>query len=93
MGRSVKPTYVVHYADQLGVHRVAWNVKTGGIPTDKSLEAWRVKMNASMKMGGCNFHISQHAGILVHVHEAIVVNQKTGDRNVAFTQMPKFEEV
>ena len=91
MGRSTTPTFVVDYQDQLGLHRAAWNTKTSGKPTDTNLEAWRVAMNRSLTLGGCNEHVSKAAGFILHVSKATIRNQKTGKLNVATARAPMFE--
>ena len=93
MGRTITPTFVIDYRDQLGWHWAVWNSKTAGAPTVENLEKWRKAMNASMKPGGCNEHLSQdHCG-MPHISEAKVRNQKTGNLKVAYTKAPMFEEV
>ena len=75
MGRSTTPTFVVDYQDQLGWHRVAWDSKTSGRPTNTNLEAWRVAMNKSMNPGGCNEHVSKSVGFILHISKAAIHNQ------------------
>ena len=88
MGRTVTPTFVVDYQDQLGWHRSVW---TSGAPTEANLEKWRVALNASMKLGSCNEHVSLSLGFMPHCSKAIIRNQKTGNLNVATVRMPMFE--
>ena len=92
MGRSTIPTYVVHYRDQQGLAIVAWNTKTNGRPTESNLERWRKAMNASMKIGGVNEHISRSLGYIPHVSHAEIHNQRTG-AVVCAVMMPMFEAV
>ena len=79
MGRSTFPTYAVRYIDQTAPrpHTVIWNSKTSGQPTQANLEKWRKSMNASMKIGGCNEHVSKALGFMPHISMASIVNQKT----------------
>ena len=94
MGRSTTPTYVVRYVDQQGVHQVIWNTKQAGRPTKANLETWRKKMNESMKLGGCNEHISKALGFMPHVCHAVIINQKLGDRkSVVSVIAPLFEVI
>lgn len=92
MGRSTFPTFIVRYVDQQGLHRVVWNSKTAGQPTRNNLERWRKTMNASMKLGGCNEHVSLSLGFMPHISMATLVNQKT-NRIAVEVVAPMFEEV
>ena len=92
MGKSTIPTYVVRYRDQQGPKIILWNTKAKGRPTEANLEKWRKAMNASMKIGGVNEHISLSLGFVPHVSHAEIHNQKTG-AVVCAVRMPMFEEV
>lgn len=92
MGRSTIATFVVIYQDQLGSHKVVWNTKTAGKPTEANLEKWRKAMNESMKIGGVNEHVSKAYGFMPHVSKAEIYNQKT-HRTICDTRMPMFEVI
>ena len=93
MKKDTIPTFVLEYRDNIHPnrwHRIVWNSKKYGRPTDVNAEQWRVKMNESYKYSGINYHVSLHYGILVHVSHVRIVRQRTGEI-IASATMPTFE--
>jgi hypothetical protein len=82
----------VRYRDQQGPKVLIWNSKTSGKPTVENLDKWRKSMNASMKPGGVNEHISHSLGFMPHIGNCEIHNQKTGQIVAAF-KAPVFEEI
>lgn len=98
MGRSYTPTFVVEYRDQRGWHTQAWTNAQGKTqvrkaPTDEEAEEWRKTMNKSFQREGSNFHVSEAAGIILHVSHVVVKQNVPGGRTVASATMPMFEVV
>jgi hypothetical protein len=91
MSKSTTPKYRIEYKvnDSAYYTPIAWNTRYG-TPNAKNLSAWRDSMNQSLKYGGVNFDLSKSAGILLHVTECRLVEQKTGTI-VAEVKMPMFE--
>ena len=99
MGRSYMPTYRVEYHDNpfmppvLGAGTsMGWDCKSWGRPTKKNLKAWRNKMYESMKVGGCNEHVSKACGFVPLISKARIVRQAC-NTVVAEFSAPKFEVV
>jgi hypothetical protein len=92
MGKIITPTYIVIHKDQLGTHTVIWHTKLYGRPNVNNLENWRKRFNDSMKIHGCNYHVSKSLGFLLHVSEAEIRNQKTGI-TVCAVKAPLFESI
>lgn len=92
MGKSTIPTHVVRYRDQQGPKVLIWNSKTSGKPTVANLDKWRKVMNASMKPGGVNEHVSKALGFIPYIGNCEIHNQKTGQTVCSF-KAPMFEEV
>lgn len=93
MSMSTTPTFVVKYWDQLGQHKVIWSPRVRGQrPKEGSAEEWRQTMNQSLKSGGCNYHLSESHGFLVHVHRVQIWNQ-IKNIMVEEAKMPMFEQV
>lgn len=93
MGRSFTPKYRIEFKDNLSPRSgwMAWETHYGK-PTQANLEKWRKAMNASFQKDGCNFHVSQSSGILVHYSSAKIVRQSDG-QIMAETKMPMFEAI
>ena len=87
MGRIVKPKYRLEYWDasdtrpDVGPLVQAWRAfgPLKGKPDDRKLEAWVYRHVDSLKLGGCNEHISVALGYIPIPHRARIVNQFTGD--------------
>ena len=89
MGRSIKPTYYCRIKDQDGWTDLSWT----GRATDKRAEDKRIALNKSFDRGGCNFHVSEAAGYIVHVSKLIVVRNDGSGQVVAKADAPMFEVV
>ncbi|MFA5049293.1 MAG: hypothetical protein WC516_09780 [Patescibacteria group bacterium] len=76
MGKSITPKYRIEidYND----HRV-WNCKEYGKPTEKNLIRYIELYIQSLKIGGCNEHISKMLGYMPIPNKAKIINQFTGD--------------
>ena len=72
--------------------RLTWDCKTHGRPTDKNAEKFRVSLNKSYALGGCNYPISQSYGFIIHASKVRVIRQSTGEI-VAKADAPTFEIV
>jgi len=76
MSRSYTPKYRIEAKSNNGCG--VW----GTFDNEKkrrNLEEWRQSMNASFKLGGVNEHLSKSKGYVIHIHEAELINQKTGE--------------
>lgn len=85
MGRSYTPAYRVEYSDQGGKHQTAWS----GPTTIERLALWIQAGIDSMKVGGCNEHVSKSLGYLPVPHKARIIRQATGE-TVATWKAPAF---
>ena len=95
MGRTSTPTYRVEFKDNTSGHywnQQSWDCRQDGTPTEANLEQWRIRYNASFQSDGINFHCSKSLGKVIHISEARLVRQATGQIVVA-TRMPMFEVV
>ena len=93
MGRTSTPTYRIEAASNVhGLELFGWDCRRNGRPTDTSAEIYRERLNQSFTFGGHNFHLSESAGIIIHVYEIRIVRQKTGEV-VACAKAPMFEVV
>ena len=102
MGRTVTPKYRVEYSDNLlAFGKTAGDIKGAdgqrcncqawnGRATKERLEDWRKTMNASFKMNGANWHVSEAFNMVVHVHKARIVRQADG-KVMARVYAPAFE--
>lgn len=95
MGKSYTPTFRVEYRDNtnaqiLSFNPMAWDCKMDGRPTVANLEKWRQGYNKSFNPGGVNFHVSKEIGVIIHISNAKLIRQSTGEV-VAETAMPMFE--
>lgn len=91
MGRSYTPKYIALYRDNANLSKwneIHWTRK--GKVNDAAAEDFRVMLNKSFDLNGCNFHVSKACGVIVHVLEVRVVNQKT-KQVVAKATAPMFE--
>jgi hypothetical protein len=86
MGKSYTFKYRVVYLDQCGWHSQGWKGKA----SQSRLEDWRVAMNKSFQNGGNNEHLSQSAGVILHISKARVIRQ-SDNVVMAETAMPMFE--
>lgn len=75
MGKTYTPTYRVEYYDQLGKHTALWTLP--GKPTPDKLAAWITSYHASLKIGGCNEHLSKSYGFVPFAHKAFIIRQST----------------
>ena len=94
MGKSTTPTYYCLVKDNTSKnwHHMTWDCRYNGRATDKNAERYRIKLNESFKIGGCNEHISKAAGFLVHTSHVAIVRNRTHDV-VARAKAPLFEVV
>jgi hypothetical protein len=98
MGRSYTPTYRVEYRDNTMTrwttppHWLTYDSKRHGRPSNAKAEAIRVSLNASFGPDGVNFHVSQAAGVVIHVTKLWIVRQADGEVVGAATA-PMFEVV
>ena len=94
MGKSFTPTYRIETSVNPGswIPFSTWDYKEQGKPTEKKLEAYRIKLNESYQPNGVNYHISKAYGFIVHYSKARVVNQFTR-QIVCETNAPMFEAV
>lgn len=91
MGKSYTPTFHAYYRDNVNPKvwkDIGWTVK--GRPTDAKAEDFRKTLNKSFDIGGCNYHVSEAAGVVVHVIEVKVVRQSPREI-VAVAKAPMFE--
>ena len=83
MGKSITPKYQIRIQEfnlgtrQYETRTMAWDAKRDGKPTDAKVEAWAKAYIASLKMGGCNEHISLGLGYIPVPNRVQVV---TNDR-------------
>ena len=95
MGRTITPTYRVEFKDNVSGHywnTQAWNGNSDGRATAQNLETWRNRYNKSFQSDGNNFHCSKSVGRIIHISEARLIRQASGDV-VATTKMPMFEVI
>lgn len=88
MGRSYTPEFVVKItAGSSGKDYtpMAWNVRSSGKPTDKSLAAWVEAYEKSTLPGGANAHLGPDV-----VWSAEIVCQFTGEVVACYKQTASF---
>ena len=86
MGKSFMFKYRVQVsiaAEEL--YRAGWH----GRATAERLEKYIADFIDSLKVGGCNYHISKQVGWMPIPSKAEIINQKTGEV-VAVWNAPKF---
>lgn len=95
MGRTYTPTYRIetrNRSDERWKNYAAWDSRLHGAANDAALERWRRATNVSFTVGGCNWHASEAAGVVLYIAQARIVNQRTGSV-VAEAKAPTFEVV
>ena len=80
MGRSTTFTYRLEMeGGDLGAH-VGWSAKDKGKPSAQAIENYLVACANSMKIGGCNEHISRALGRLPILPRRARIVAQTGKR-------------
>lgn len=75
MGKTIRLKYRVEGKDQTGAWQCGWR----GRATTARLAEWVRMTNESMKLGGCNEHVSKAHGFIPIISRARIVNQDTGE--------------
>lgn len=86
MGKSTTPKYKLVVFDRDGSYTASWS----GKPTEKRLAEYIDKYIQSLKIGGCNEHISKRLGYIPVPHKAQITFNYHGGAVVAQWQAPMF---
>lgn len=89
MGKTFTPTYRLEVTENArksytaplrGMHNTfGWKAKEYGKPTTANLEKWITAYHESLKLGGCNEHLSRSLGYLPTLKAAKIIRQSTGE--------------
>jgi hypothetical protein len=73
MGMSKTPKYRLEISDDAGIHTQVWE----GIATMNTLTKYLEAYINSLKLGGCNQHITRDLGFIPVPRYAKIIEQKT----------------
>lgn len=89
MGKSTIPKYKLIVFDRNGGYTASWS----GKPTEKRLADYIDKYIQSLKIGGCNEHISKRLGFIPVPYKAMICYNYFGGARVAEWNAPMFMEI
>lgn len=93
MGKTKEVRFAIREYSQLGCNVMALpDAKKRRKITDNLAEEIRHDLNMSYNFGGVNYHISQAAGIIVHVNKLEIMDLRKKEI-LAVGKMPMFEVV
>lgn len=80
MGKSITPKYIIVIWDnpKISPNAMVWDCR-GKKPTEKQLDDYITVYINSLKVGGCNYHITESLGYIPVPYRAHIVNQKTNE--------------